>query len=789
MAVALQILHKDRFDVKTCKTKEGAMTETKRLWIFLGAVVFGTLFLLGWFGRELYRQVPPIPLEVRTEAGEILMTKADILRGQQAWQSIGGQQVGSIWGHGAYQAPDWSADWLHREAVVLQERLSLKYHDQPFEKLPAPQQAEVGQRLKMQMRRNTYDPERGRVTLSEERAAAIAATADHYLRLFGNDPKLADLRESYALHENALPENARREALTAFFFWTAWAATTEREGMSVTYTNNWPHEPLVGNLATTASLVWSLVSIALLLAGIGGLVWYKLFRDREEAAPTPDPVDPLNRIEITPSMRATAKYAVTVIALFVVQALLGGLVAHYTVEGDAFFGLALSNILPYAVARTWHVQLAVFWIATAFLAAGLFLAPAVGGTEPKYQRLGVNALFSALLLVVTGSLLGEWLSVQQVFSLDASFWFGHQGYEYVDLGRFWQILLFIGLLLWLVLMLRGLWPALKAPGHRRQLVLLFAGSSAAIGLFYGAGFFYGAKTHLTIMEYWRWWVVHLWVEGFFEVFATAAIAFIFTRLGLVRALSATRAVLFSSAIYLFGGIPGTFHHLYFSGTPISIMAVGATFSALEVVPLALIGYEAWETYQKSKLAAWMAAYRWPICFFMGVAFWNLVGAGVFGFLINPPIALYYMQGLNTTPVHAHAALFGVYGLLALGLVLVVLRRLYPEAVWREGALSLAFWSMNGGLALMIVLSLLPIGLMQTWASIEHGLWYARSAEYLQQPFMEVFRWLRTIGDTVFLVGVAALVYFVIGLIKDRSPKRIEPNWRQRIDSATRKQPA
>ena len=656
------------------------MNETKRLWIFLGAILFVTFFILGWFGRELYRKVPPIPLKVLTETGETLMTRSDILRGQQAWQSIGGQQVGSIWGHGAYQAPDWSADWLHREAVALRNIVSFKYHHRQFDSLAVPQQAEISQRVKSEMRRNTYNPRSGALLLSKERADAITQTAVHYIALFGNESTLDGLRESYALHTNALPEIDRREAITAFFFWTAWASTTEREGLSVTYTNNWPHEPLVGNHATPASLVWSLISIAMLLAGVGALVWYKLFRDREEETPVPDSTDPLDRIEITPSMRAAGKYALTVIALFVVQALLGGLTAHYTVEGDQFFGIPLATILPYAVSRTWHIQLAVFWIATAFLATGLFLAPAVGGREPRFQRLGVNVLFGALLLVVAGSLAGEWLSVQQAFSLDAGFWFGHQGYEYVDLGRFWQILLFIGLLLWLVLMLRGLWPALRQKGHRRQLVLLFAGSSAAIGLFYGAGFFYGAKTHLTIMEYWRWWVVHLWVEGFFEVFATAAMAFIFTRLGLVRSLSATRAVLFSSAIYLFGGIPGTFHHLYFSGTPISIMAVGATFSALEVVPLALIGYEAWETYQKSYIVAWMEKYRWPIRFFIGVAFWNLVGAGIFGFLINPPIALYYMQGLNTTPVHAHAALFGVYGLLALGLTLVVLRRLYPLSV-------------------------------------------------------------------------------------------------------------
>lgn len=743
--------------------RRSIMENTKRLWILLGSVLFLTFFILGWFGHELYRKVPPIPLKVQTVSGHVIMEKADILRGQQAWQSIGGQQVGSIWGHGAYQAPDWSADWLHREAVALRDILAKEYHLKPFAELAIPAQAEINQRLKDDMRKNTYNPDTGIITLSDERSAAIKQTADHYLKLFGDDPALSDLRNSYALHDSALPDLSRRKALTDFFFWTAWAATTERPGMNITYTNNWPHEPLVDNHPTSASLIWSLVSIACLLAGIGGLVWYKLFKDREEEPPVPNQSDPLDKLETTPSMRAAGKYALTVIALFVVQCLLGGLLAHYTVEGNSFYGINIAAILPYAVARTWHVQLAVFWIATAFLATGLYLAPMVGGREPKYQRLGVNVLFGALVFVVAGSMLGEWLSVQQVFSLDAGFWFGQQGYEYVDLGRFWQILLFVGLVLWLVLMLRGMWPALKEKGHRRQLVLLFTGSSVAIGLFYGAGFFYGAKTHLTIMEYWRWWVVHLWVEGFFEVFATAAIAFIFNRLGLVRSLSATRAVLFSSAIYLFGGIPGTFHHLYFSGTPISIMAVGASFSALEVVPLALIGYEAFETYRTSRLAPWMQKYRWPIRFFMGVAFWNLVGAGIFGFLINPPIALYYMQGLNTTPVHAHAALFGVYGLLALGLVLVVLRRLYPQGEWRDAPLKLSFWAMNGGLVLMIALSLLPIGLMQTWASIEHGLWYARSADFLQLPVIETLRWLRMIGDTIFLVGVGALVYFVTGL--------------------------
>lgn len=739
------------------------MRENKGLAVTAGLLIFAAFFVLGWFGRELYRNVPPIPGEVVTASGQLVMTKNDILDGQQVWQSIGGQQVGTIWGHGAYQAPDWSADWLHREAVAMRDLLSFKTYGRAFDKLAPPDQAAVGELLRSEMRRNTFDSVTGKLVISDDRAKVIEAVAGHYMALFGNDAGLEKLRESYAIQDDAIPDIGRRRALTSFFFWTAWAATTERPGTVLTYTNNWPHEALVGNHPSSGTLLWSMVSIVLLIAGIGALVAYKMFFDRDEKQPRAPSADPFDLIETTASMRATAKYVGVVIALFVVQVLLGALTAHYTVEGHSFFGIPLAKFFPYAVSRTWHIQLAVFWIATAFLTAGLYLAPAVGGREPRFQKLGVNALFYALVIVVGGSLAGEWLSIQQKLGLNTGFWFGQQGYEYVDLGRFWQVLLFAGLLLWLTLMLRGFWPALAQRGHKRQLVLLFAGAATAIGLFYGAGFFYGARTHLTIMEYWRWWVVHLWVEGFMEVFATAAMAFIFTQMGLIRAESGVRGVLAASAIYLFAGIPGTFHHLYFAGTPISIMAVGATFSALEVVPLALIGFEAWSTYRLGLGAPWMEKYRWPVRFFLGVAFWNLVGAGVFGFLINPPISLYYLQGLNTTPVHAHAALFGVYGLLSLGLVLLVARRLAPLGEWRDAPLKIAFWGMNVGLALMIALSLLPIGLMQAAASIDQGMWYARSADFLQQPVIVTLRWLRMVGDVVFMFGVGSLVWFFIGL--------------------------
>ena len=735
----------------------------KRLWLVLALVVGAGFTLLGFGGREVYRQAPPLPERVVAQSGRVLTTREEILDGQQVWQGIGGQQIGSIWGHGAYQAPDWSADFLHREALALLEQWSQSEHAMAFAALDAETRGTLEARLKTEMRANHYDAESGTLVISDARAAAQEEVRAHFAALFGGDPSLGLLRESYALQECAIKEPADLRKLGSFFAWTAWACATERPGQTYTYTNNWPHEPLIGNRPTSANILWSVLSIVALLAGLGAMIWYVAARRDSESDPPIAPRDPLAGLQLTPSMRAVGLYVGIVVALFVVQVIFGALVAHYTVEGQSFFGWRIGEWIPYSIARTWHIQAGVFWIATAFLATGLFVAPLIGGREPKGQKLGVHLLLGALVVVVAGSMAGEWFSCMRVLRGDASFWFGHQGYEYVDLGRVWQIALFGGLIGWLFLMLRALMPALRPGAKQRSLIGLFSASVIAIGLFYGAGFFYGARSHLSVAEYWRWWVVHLWVEGFFEVFATGVLSFLFVQLGLVRVQSATRAFLATTSVFLIGGIPGTFHHLYFSGTPVSITALGAAFSALEVVPLVLIGYEAVHTWRMRQRAAWMTRYNWAITFFVGVAFWNLVGAGVFGFLINPPIALYYMQGLNTTPVHAHTALFGVYGLLSLGLMLVIARQLTGDRIWNEKWLRVSFWAMNGGLAAMVLLSLLPVGIAQTIACVERGLWYARSAEFLQTPLLENLRWMRMIGDSVFLVGVGSFAWFMLGL--------------------------
>ncbi|PTL78646.1 nitric-oxide reductase large subunit [Vitiosangium sp. GDMCC 1.1324] len=729
----------------------------RKLWLGLGAVVLLSFLVLGGQGVRISRSLPPIPEKVATPDGTVLLTGESIMRGQNVWQSIGGQQLGSVWGHGAYVAPDWSADWLHREASFVLDTWARAEGAASYAEAPAEKQAALRERLTALMRTNTYDASTGTVTLAPVRAEAMRANAAHYVDVFANG------RSAYAIPEAALTDPEKLKALTAFFWWTSWVASTNRPGDSVTYTQNWPHEPLVGNQPTAGMTMWSMASVVLLLAGVGGLLWY-LGGKKEDEELAPPAKDPFLGVQLTPSQKATGKYFLVVVALFLVQVGLGGVTAHFGVEGGGFYGVPLAKYVPYAVTRSWHTQLGIFWIATAWLATGLFVGPAVSGVEPKYQRLGVDFLFVCLVIIVAGALFGQWASVQQrLGNGDAWYWFGHQGWEYVDLGRFWQIFLFVGLFVWLFLTARAVWPALKKPSEGRPLLVLFVISSLAIASFYGAGLMYGQRSHMGMVEYWRWWVVHLWVEGFFEVFATVVMAFLFTRLGVLSVRTAVPTVLFTTTIFLFGGIIGTFHHLYFSGTPSAAIALGATFSALEVVPLVLVGREVWSHIRLSRLPGWMEQYRWPILFFIGVAFWNLVGAGLFGFLINPPIALYYMQGLNLTPVHGHTALFGVYGMLGIALMLFSLRMMQPEARWKTKPLAWAFWCINAGLALMVVLSMLPIGVLQTKAAIEQGTWWARSAEFLQTPLMNTLRWLRVPGDTLFAVGAVLLAWFIVGL--------------------------
>ncbi|MEY4543974.1 MAG: hypothetical protein RL685_169 [Pseudomonadota bacterium] len=732
----------------------------RKYWLGFVLVLLASFSVLGFTGVRIYQQAPPIPDRVVTSTGREVIGIGEISAGQNIWQAAGGMEMGSVWGHGSYVAPDWTADYLHRESLFLLEHWAGAEHGRPYAQLSTEQQAALIARSSERAKQNRYDSATRTLTVDAERGDAFDAIAAHYADVFLQG------RAEYAIRKGTLSDAADARRAAAFFFWSAWAAAANRPGDTVSYTNNWPHEPLIGNVPSGDTVVWTGVSILVLLAGIGAMATWHAARKQEEPTSAPRR-DPLLGSTSTPSQRAVRKYFWTVAALMLLQVSLGMVTAHYGVEGGSFYGIPLDQILPYTVARTWHLQLGIFWIATAWLATGLYVGPAVG-TEPKYQRLGINVLFGALLVVVLGSMAGQWLSVMgKLGTATAWFWLGHSGYEYIDLGRLWQILLLIGLFLWLALVARAIWPALQRKDDQRSILTLFLISAAAIASFYFAALGYGRHTNLAIAEYWRWWVVHLWVEGFFEVFATVVIAFLFARLGLLGMKSASRAALLSATIFLSGGIIGTLHHLYFSGTPTFVLALGSVFSALEVVPLCFVGFDAWENLKLSRGNSWVSQYRWPIYFFVAVAFWNLVGAGLLGFMINPPIALYYMQGLNTTAVHAHAALFGVYGMLGIGLILFCMRALQPTERWNNRLIGVGFWSLNIGLLAMVLLSVLPIGLVQTWASVEHGYAYARSPELMQLPALQVLRWMRAPGDTLFGIGICVIVAFIAGVGRSR----------------------
>ncbi len=740
------------------------MKNNNRLWRWLGLIFVLSFGALGYLGWQIYLTAPPIPKAVVSTTGEVVFTGEQVQRGQRVWLSSGGQQQGSVWGHGAYVAPDWSADWLHREALALQA-IRTRELRKAQSALTAADRGAIDGALKEEMRRNTYDEASGTVTVSPERAQAIREVASHYDGLFGSNASLDELREQYAMTEDTVSDRADRQALTAFFFWTSWAAATDRPGETdLSYTSNWPHEPLVGNTMTGSAAMWSMVSIVLLLAGIAGMLWFH-GGQQHQAEAQPPKADPLLDAKATPSMKATRKYFFAVIGLMLLQIGMGAITAHYAVEGQSFFGIPLAQVLPYVISRTVHTQIGIFWIATAWLATGLYIAPLLSGREPKLQKLGVDVLFWALIAIVVGSTATGWLGTLQHLGPNFSFWVGNQGLEYTSMGRVWQILLFVGLLFWVFLLGRALWPALKRPSESRGLIAMVFLSATCIGGFYSTSLVWGQNTHYSMIEYWRWWLVHLWVEGFFEVFATAVVALIFTRLGLVRAESANRAIVAETIVFLFGGILGTLHHLYFTGTPTSIIAVGAVFSALEVVPLTLIGLEALQTYRRSQSLPWLGAYKWVVMCFVAVGFWNTVGAGLLGFAINPPASLYYVQGLNMTAAHGHAALFGVYGMLGIGLMLFCLRGLYARNLHADSLLKPAFWGMNIGLAMMVFLSLLPAGVYQAWASVSKGLWYARSAEIIHSKVMETLVWMRVPGDIVFAIGALFLALYALRLLR------------------------
>ncbi|MGI5836854.1 MAG: nitric-oxide reductase large subunit, partial [Chloroflexota bacterium] len=655
--------------------------------------------------------------------------------------------------------------------------------------------AGIADAVRTELKTNRYDFSAGTLTLSPAQAYGWEQARIHYRGLFTQGdpdralpPNLIQEQHMPATERAYVAQGDQIDQISYFFLWTAWLSTVNRPGLEYSYTNNWPFDTAAGNDLTLASVLWSAISVTLLVL-ITSVILFLYYRYRMSMEESPEAARALkvSSKPLTPSQRKTAKYFAVVVLLFLMQAMLGALLAHYYVEGGSFYGLDILGLLPFSIARGWHLQLAIFWVATAWLALGIFVAPLVSGREPKRQGLLVDLLFVALVLVVVGSLAGEWLGAKGYLG---NLWFllGNQGWEYLELGRVWQVLLAAGLALWLFLVYRGLRPALREESDRGGLTHLLFYSAVAIPFFYGFAFFFDPSTHITMSDYWRWWVIHLWVEGMFEVFAVVVIGFLLVKLGLVTKRSTLRALYFQLLILLGSGIIGTGHHYYWIGAPEVWIALGAVFSALEVIPLTLLVLEAYGQYRLVTAGGKQFPYRASFWFLIATAFWNLTGAGVLGFLINLPVVNYFEHGSFLTAAHGHGALAGVYGMLAVGLLLFALRDLVDASWWNDRWLKVSFWGLNLGLAGMILVTLLPVGLMQVGESFTHGFWAARSYEFYRQPQVLALLWARMVPDSLFIVaGILPLVWFTISAFFHQ--RSASEQVAAEDDAATERQPA
>jgi len=738
--------------------------------VLIFTVVIGfSILLLG--GYSIYQSQAPVPGQVVTEDGTELFGHDQIMGGQAVYQKYGLMDWGSVLGHGTYFGPDFTAEVLHRRVELMRDHLAIDLRGKAYADLDVADQDSVAAAVLRTIKRNRYVDSTDTLTLGAADAAAFAVIEGELrVRFTEGEPDRA--LPAGVIDESHLPgprtwvaEGDQIHQVAAFFYWTSWLAGAERPNDDTTYTNNWPYDPEAGNTVSKGAILWSGVSVAvlLLLLPLIILFYFKGKYWMEDAYEEGDfPKQELSWMPVYPSQRKTIKYFVIAGVLFLVQAMLGGYLAHSYVEGTHFYGIDLSKILPFTVAKTWHLQLAVFWIATSWLGLGLYIAPLVGGKEPKGQGLLVDILFGAVVLVAVGSLAGEWLGVAGM--LGEWWWLlGHSGWEIIELGVLWKGLLAVGFVLWLFIVGRASVGALKADSDRASLAKLFLVAAAAIPLMFLASFLITPGTHLTMSDYWRWWVIHLWVEGMFEVFAVVVIGLLFVNMGLVTRRSASRALKFQLIILLGSGLVGTGHHYYWIGSNDFWISVGSVFSGLEVIPLTLLAIEAVEQWQIIKDGGKHFPYKHVFSFLIAVAFWNMFGAGVLGFLINLPMVSYYEHGSFLTANHGHAALMGVFGMLAIALALYSVRNVVKEDAWPDKLFRLSFWGLNVGLLGMVLLTLTPIGIIQLQHIAEFGFWSGRSLEFYQGDTVNTLLWVRILPDTIFIVlGVVPLV---LGLLK------------------------
>jgi nitric oxide reductase subunit B len=728
--------------------------------VLVGVFVFN-LVVMGagaWYSAQ---QTPPIPDRVVGPDGDTVTTRAQVQTGKAVFQADGLMNHGSILGNGAYFGPDYTADTLDLKVEFMRRYYARERTGASYESLPDSRQAAIDSRVESDI---AGEYEGGPVRYSAAEAYAHRQVRAVYVERYHD----GDLERGVPAGMIDSEREARQFA--DFALWTAWMASTDRPGTDHSYTNDWPYAPGAGNEPTGATMTWSVVAMILLVGGAGVGVW--LYKSVSLPDPSiegtdievPDPGD----IDLLPSQRAATRFVPVGALLFTAQVFLGALLAHYYVERDGLFGIGealgvdVVGLLPFALAKTYHIDLAIVWIAALWLGTGLFLPGLLTDYEPPRQETFVNVLLGGLLVVVVGGFVGIFLGFKGVVGIENPLWWvvGNEGLEYVEVGRLWQFGLLAGFAFWAWLAYRGFGPLLdREPRYGLAHMILYAGGS--IALLFVAGMFYTPKTNIVMTEFWRWWVVHMWVEGAFEFFIVAIVGLTLVSMGLLRKRSAEKAVVFEALFVMGSGVIGVSHHYWWLGHPDVWLPLGSIFSTLELIPLVIILFEALNEYRVLATSDESFAYTLPFMFIVASGLWNFVGAGVLGFFINLPLINYFEHGTYLTVAHAHAAMFGAFGFLAIGMATYMLRIAVEPGEWVERRLRWAFWLWNAGLAVMVLGSLLPVGFLQLEVAFTQGYDAARSVAFYERPLVQWFFWARFPGDTMLILGTLVFAFDVL----------------------------
>ena len=741
-------------------------------WVLL-AVAIVTFGLLAWATTVTYRTVPPQPDRFSSRDGTVLMTAADIVAGKGGFQKADLMDYGSLYGMGSYYGEDYTASILVRLGTATQNNVATLRFGKVFAELSTDQQASASTTMRGILQGvNLTD---ANVVVPDPLARALSTVRDEVAKTLNTADPAAGWTPAYSLSPALALQTAD------FLVYSSLTTVARRPGLSWSWTENWPYEPLVGNSPTTNTFRWTWMSFCFTFFAFGLVIFiYQFFLNNPDDAPM-DPV--LAKFQpLTASQKRVGKYFLVVAALLLVQIAAGTIMAHSYYDRTSFYGIAINDLVPFNFLRDVHIQAPIVWIGLSWIGAALFLAPAIaGGKEAKGQHWLVDILFWVTLLVVAGALIGDYLGIMGVIDQNW-FWFGNQGLSYIQLGRFWQIGFFIGLALWSLLVMRALWPttglwrtaARQFWTGRIRIEHLIWASTINIAVLYVFGMIplTGIEKSFTLTDFWRWWVVHLWVEQSFEFFAATMSAYLLMAVGLVSRKLAERATYFEIILIFLGGVIGTGHHLYWAGGPSMWVPMGSMFSFIEVLPLVLLIIEAINNHRLIK-AHQEFKYNLAYTYIIGAAFWNFVGAGVFGGgTLNAPLVNYYEHGTFLTLNHAHTALFGAFGLLGIGLIYFCLRYMagdrYP---FSETIGKWAFWLYNGGLVLWILLNFFPIGWAQLDAVYDHGLAYARSQTFYNTTLF--WQWMRLPGDVVFALGAVLMAWDFFVKLRPILPRAVD----------------